>query len=125
MNPSRDTTSGAFIAIAVMTEFLAGAPFTCLLDIVPIKNEKREVVLFLASHKEIVPVREKTVLPGGKVPLVVAVNNSGSGKFVSNSLTVPGFDAASDEDDDCHANGMLVRFSWNCISRCDGSVQIG
>ncbi|XP_063239033.1 potassium voltage-gated channel subfamily H member 8 [Bacillus rossius redtenbacheri] len=28
-------------------------PFWCLLDIVPIKNEKREVVLFLASHKDV------------------------------------------------------------------------
>lgn len=32
---------------------LKGTPFWCLLDIVPIKNEKREVVLFLASHKDI------------------------------------------------------------------------
>lgn len=31
----------------------AGTPFWCLLDIVPIKNEKRDVVLFLASHKDI------------------------------------------------------------------------
>lgn len=31
----------------------SGTPFWCLLDIVPIKNEKREVVLFLASHKDI------------------------------------------------------------------------
>ncbi|CAN7941872.1 unnamed protein product, partial [Ixodes pacificus] len=30
-----------------------GSPFWCLLDIVPIKNEKHEVVLFLASHKDI------------------------------------------------------------------------
>ncbi|XP_024084658.1 potassium voltage-gated channel subfamily H member 8 isoform X2 [Cimex lectularius] len=30
-----------------------GTLFWCLLDIVPIKNEKREVVLFLASHKDI------------------------------------------------------------------------
>lgn len=30
-----------------------GLPFWCLLDIVPIKNEKREVVLFLASHKDV------------------------------------------------------------------------
>eukprot|EP00058_Branchiostoma_floridae_P002188 XP_002587676.1 hypothetical protein BRAFLDRAFT_126737 [Branchiostoma floridae] len=30
-----------------------GTPFWCLLDIVPIKNEKGEVVLFLASHKDI------------------------------------------------------------------------
>ena len=30
-----------------------GTGFWCLLDIVPIKNEKSEVVLFLASHKDI------------------------------------------------------------------------
>ncbi|CAL1680332.1 unnamed protein product [Lasius platythorax] len=30
-----------------------GSPFDCLLDIVPIKNEKGDVVLFLASHKDI------------------------------------------------------------------------
>ncbi|KAK6172039.1 hypothetical protein SNE40_018005 [Patella caerulea] len=30
-----------------------GSPFWCLLDIVPIKNEKRQVVLFLVSHKDI------------------------------------------------------------------------
>ncbi|GAB6019849.1 hypothetical protein CHUAL_001388 [Chamberlinius hualienensis] len=34
-----------------------GSPFWCLLDIVPIKNEKREVVLFLASHKDITSTR--------------------------------------------------------------------
>ena len=33
--------------------FAAGAAFQCLLDIVPIKNEKHEVVLFLASHKDV------------------------------------------------------------------------
>lgn len=30
-----------------------GIQFDCLLDIVPIKNEKGDVVLFLASHKDI------------------------------------------------------------------------
>ncbi|XP_025102647.1 potassium voltage-gated channel subfamily H member 8-like isoform X3 [Pomacea canaliculata] len=30
-----------------------GNPFWCLMDIVPIKNEKRQVVLFLVSHKDI------------------------------------------------------------------------
>ncbi|XP_061413592.1 potassium voltage-gated channel subfamily H member 8-like isoform X2 [Lethenteron reissneri] len=30
-----------------------GTPFMCLVDIVPIKNEKGQVVLFLASYKEI------------------------------------------------------------------------
>ena len=33
--------------------FLGQKPFWCLLDIVPIKNEKSDVVLFLASHKDI------------------------------------------------------------------------
>ena len=28
-------------------------PFWCLVDLVPITNEKHEVVLFLASHKDI------------------------------------------------------------------------
>ena len=32
---------------------VSGSPFWCLLDIVPIKNEKGNVVLFLASHKDI------------------------------------------------------------------------
>lgn len=32
---------------------LQGSKFWCLLDIVPIKNEKSEVVLFLVSHKDI------------------------------------------------------------------------
>lgn len=31
----------------------AGNPFWCLLNIVPIKNEKGEVVLFLLSFKDI------------------------------------------------------------------------
>lgn len=31
----------------------AGSPFYCLLDIVPIKNEKGNVVLFLVSHKDV------------------------------------------------------------------------
>lgn len=33
--------------------FSPGTQFWCLLDIVPIKNEKSEVVLFLVSHKDI------------------------------------------------------------------------
>lgn len=33
--------------------FCPGTQFWCLLDIVPIKNEKSEVVLFLVSHKDI------------------------------------------------------------------------
>ena len=42
----------------MLSFILIGSPFWCLLDIVPIKNEKGEVVLFLASHKDI--TREKS-----------------------------------------------------------------
>ena len=35
-----------------------GSAFWCLLDVVPIKNEKGEVVLFLASHKDV--TKDKT-----------------------------------------------------------------
>lgn len=37
-------------------------PFWCLLDIVPIKNEKHEVVLFLASHKDITKTKTQEML---------------------------------------------------------------
>lgn len=37
-----------------------GTRFWCLLDIVPIKNEKGEVVLFLTSHKDITNDRDPT-----------------------------------------------------------------
>ena len=39
--------------VNLLISVLTGSPFWCLLDIVPIKNEKGEVVLFLASHKDI------------------------------------------------------------------------
>ncbi|XP_024945498.1 potassium voltage-gated channel subfamily H member 8 isoform X2 [Cephus cinctus] len=37
----------------------SGTPFNCLLDIVPIKNEKGDVVLFLASHKDITHTKDR------------------------------------------------------------------
>jgi hypothetical protein len=54
-------------------------PFWCLLDIVPIKNEKSEVVLFLASHKDITANK------------VIRTNNT---------LSVPGFDSEDESSDD-------------------------
>ena len=39
--------------LTLFTRKTTGNPFQCLLDIVPIKNEKHEVVLFLASHKDV------------------------------------------------------------------------
>ena len=32
---------------------LTGSPFWCLIDLVPITNEKHDVVLYLVSHKDI------------------------------------------------------------------------
>lgn len=40
--------------------FHAGAAFWCLLDIMPIKNEKGEVVLFLFSFKDITESRGRS-----------------------------------------------------------------
>uniref|UniRef100_A0A8D0BE73 Voltage-gated inwardly rectifying potassium channel KCNH3 n=1 Tax=Salvator merianae TaxID=96440 RepID=A0A8D0BE73_SALMN len=37
----------------------SGVPFWCLLDVVPIKNEKGEVALFLVSHKDITEAKSK------------------------------------------------------------------
>lgn len=39
--------------IPAFFSLIKGSKFWCLLDIVPIKNEKSEVVLFLVSHKDI------------------------------------------------------------------------
>ncbi|XP_029450541.1 potassium voltage-gated channel subfamily H member 3 [Rhinatrema bivittatum] len=38
----------------------SGVPFWCLLDVVPIKNEKGEVVLFLVSHKDITETKSRS-----------------------------------------------------------------
>lgn len=51
-----DTTYQILIHFRTSFEFVfpvLGSKFWCLLDIVPIKNEKSEVVLFLVSHKDI------------------------------------------------------------------------
>ncbi|KAG8432633.1 hypothetical protein GDO86_017034, partial [Hymenochirus boettgeri] len=45
----------------------SGGSFWCLLDIVPIKNEKGEVVLFLASHKDISDTKND-LFPGDSKP---------------------------------------------------------
>uniref|UniRef100_A0A1I8IQT2 PAC domain-containing protein n=1 Tax=Macrostomum lignano TaxID=282301 RepID=A0A1I8IQT2_9PLAT len=45
-----------------------GSQFVCLLDIVPIKNEKGDVVLFLASHKDITKQKKAPAVQGGAVP---------------------------------------------------------
>lgn len=39
-----------------------GSVFWCLLDIVPIKNEKGDVVLFLASFKDVTDTKAKSIL---------------------------------------------------------------
>lgn len=40
---------------------LSAEQFWCLLDIVPIKNEKGDVVLFLASFKDITDTKAKAI----------------------------------------------------------------
>ncbi|XP_048267403.1 potassium voltage-gated channel subfamily H member 8 isoform X3 [Bombus terrestris] len=44
-----------------------GSPFDCLLDIVPIKNEKGDVVLFLASHKDITHTKNLQLYANGSL----------------------------------------------------------
>ena len=61
--------------------FSGQKPFWCLLDIVPIKNEKSDVVLFLASHKDITA-------------------NKVIHTTVNNTLQVPGFDFEPDSDEE-------------------------
>ncbi|GFO37639.1 potassium voltage-gated channel subfamily h member 8 [Plakobranchus ocellatus] len=51
--PTRNEGAGRRVVVWVCT------PFWCLLDIVPIKNEKRDVVLFLVSHKDISKQKDK------------------------------------------------------------------
>ncbi|XP_071942761.1 voltage-gated delayed rectifier potassium channel KCNH8-like [Antedon mediterranea] len=46
----------------VMFRTKEGSEFCCLLDIVPIRNEKGEVVLFLASHKDITHTKMSTFM---------------------------------------------------------------
>ncbi|KAM9617241.1 voltage-gated inwardly rectifying potassium channel KCNH3 isoform 4-T4 [Morphnus guianensis] len=38
----------------------SGVPFWCLVDVVPIKNEKDEVALFLVSHKDITSTKSRS-----------------------------------------------------------------
>ncbi|XP_042221677.1 potassium voltage-gated channel subfamily H member 8-like isoform X2 [Homarus americanus] len=54
------------LKVEVMFYKKNGSSFWCLLDIVPIKNEKREVVLFLASHKDVTnsKMEEVSFYPG-------------------------------------------------------------
>ncbi|XP_075027997.1 voltage-gated delayed rectifier potassium channel KCNH4 [Calonectris borealis] len=62
-----------------------GAAFWCLLDIVPIKNEKGEVVLFLFSFKDITDSRGRSH-PGDKKESVFAAEKQRSKKPGSSHL---------------------------------------
>nr|XP_003223275.1 PREDICTED: potassium voltage-gated channel subfamily H member 3 isoform X1 [Anolis carolinensis] len=44
----------------------SGVPFWCLLDVVPIKNEKGEVALFLVSHKDITETKSRALAENWK-----------------------------------------------------------
>lgn len=75
--------------------YLLGVPFWCLLDVVPIKNEKGEVALFLVSHKDITETKTKASAEnwkeGGEIKLVMEVWWGGGGvkeKFVNGGTTL-------------------------------------
>ncbi|XP_064420101.1 potassium voltage-gated channel subfamily H member 8 [Latimeria chalumnae] len=63
----------------------SGSSFWCLLDIVPIKNEKGEVVLFLASHKDITDTKNK-LSPE-------STRDTGGGRGIYTDTRPPGFNA--------------------------------
>ncbi|XP_051992446.1 potassium voltage-gated channel subfamily H member 8-like [Xyrauchen texanus] len=63
----------------------SGIVFWCLLDIVPIKNEKGDVVLFLASFKDITDTKAKSVIEAKKEECRPEQVKSGS-PFGSNRL---------------------------------------
>ena len=46
----------------VLDKTLTGSPFWCLMDLVPITNEKHDVVLFLVSQKDI--TSNRLAVPG-------------------------------------------------------------
>ena len=57
------------VRVRVRVCFCSRAPavmFRCLLDIVPIKNEKGDVVLFLASFKDITDTKSSKAPAEGK-----------------------------------------------------------
>ncbi|PAA51267.1 hypothetical protein BOX15_Mlig018296g1 [Macrostomum lignano] len=61
------------------------SPFLCLLDIVPIKNEKGEVVLFLASHKDI--TKEKRSRCGVSSPSGDSSNSQADPSGLANNVS--------------------------------------
>lgn len=63
--PTHLTEINVGLFCALFSPLIIGTPFWCLLDIVPIKNEKREVVLFLASHKDITNTKMAEISIGG------------------------------------------------------------
>lgn len=55
------TTCKDIVAVITLFFSLSAELFWCLLDIVPIKNEKGDVVLFLASFKDITDTKAKAI----------------------------------------------------------------
>ncbi|XP_076458511.1 LOW QUALITY PROTEIN: voltage-gated delayed rectifier potassium channel KCNH8-like [Babylonia areolata] len=73
-----------------------GNPFWCLMDIVPIKNEKRQVVLFLVSHKDITKEKSDTAPdPGGPTD----INDNAGGSMDKEDSESSKSDSDSDSDD--------------------------
>ena len=90
-----------------------GTPFWCLLDIVPIKNEKSEVVLFLASHKDITATHNQftginsLAVPGIGGPISSIVHSSPVSDGSLSSLENKKFDEDDDDTDSPEFGGNV------------------
>ncbi|KAK3507897.1 hypothetical protein QTP70_002529 [Hemibagrus guttatus] len=74
-----------------------GGVFWCLLDIVPIKNEKGDVVLFLASFKDITDTKAKAIpveKKEGKAGLIPACPPPGCGNVFGDPPALPEYKVA-------------------------------
>lgn len=58
-----------------------GVPFRCLLDVVPIKNEKDEVALFLVSHKDITSTKSRSGAADGTKDTGEGAVGGGGGRW--------------------------------------------
>ncbi|GAA51328.1 potassium voltage-gated channel Eag-related subfamily H member 8, partial [Clonorchis sinensis] len=79
-----------------------GEAFLCLLDIVPIKNDKSQVVLFLVSHKDITSERQVKELASSTAVRSQSVNHR---KFSAPELREP------EEEEECQDSGASDRLS--------------
>ncbi|KAL5286114.1 KCNH4 family protein [Megaselia abdita] len=90
------------------------SPFWCLFDLVPIKNEKRDVVLFLASHKDITHTKMLEMNATDECDSVFALTAALLGaRFRNNESSILGGGDFDDDDDD-NNNGNSLQVPAGC-----------